>query len=323
MRFDEAGRGRLIGHDEEVPALGSFGEGFVWLHFNLIDGRIDKLIGEGCLGPQKLAASAFARDDHQRIVVEGEYVGGVVADLAPRPGDSVALKAAGRLHFVMGPRFLVSGRRQPVASPEAAREAAAEGESIAAPILLLETLVGYAIASISTGGAALSDELDAIEDNILDQALREDRRRLGPIRRDAVRLHRQLLGLRAVFHRLEEDGSAQDLPASEVATAARIAQRLDALDRDMTVVADRSRLLQEELSTRLAEQSNRQIYTLSILTALFLPPTLVTGIFGMNTKNLPFSEYENGSTIALIIALVSAAAAYAIIRLLVQRPRRD
>jgi zinc transporter len=91
----------------------------------------------------------------------------------------------------------------------------------------------------------------------------------------------------------------------------------------MTVVADRSRLLQEELSTRLAEQSNRQIYTLSILTALFLPPTLVTGIFGMNTKNLPFAEHENGSTIALMIALMSAAVAYAIIRLLVQRPRRD
>jgi zinc transporter len=270
-----------------------------------------------------VAEAAFSQDEHQRVAVDGAYVGGVVADLKRKPGNEAVADNVGRLHFVMGPNFLVSGRRQPVISPEAARAAATDGESIPAPILLLETLVGYAITTIAKGGTRLADELDDIEDRILDNPVRGDRRRLGPIRRDAVRLHRQLLGLRAVFHRLEDDGVTNGLPPEEIAAAARIAQRLDALDRDMVVVAERSRLFQEELAAQMAEQTNRQLYTLSILTALFLPPTLITGVFGMNTKGLPFAEAENGSILAIGLAFASAVAAYLLIRLLGIRPPRE
>lgn len=323
MRFDEAGRGHLLHADVDVSGLGAFGEGFVWLHFDLAYARLESLTVEGHLGSRRLAASAFGEDEHQRITVDGSYVGGVVADLSRGGGNDPVEDVGGRLHFVMGPRTLVSGRRQPVESPEATRAAAAEGERIASPILLLETLIGYVTASIAASGSKLSDELDIIEDHILDERVRGERRRLGPIRRDAVRLHRQLLGLRAVFHRLEEDGADHDLPAIAIATAARIAQRLDALDRDMNLAAERSRLLQDELSARLAEQSNRQLYTLSILTALVLPPTLVTGLFGINTKGLPFADSENGSYVVMGLALVSAVLAYAIIRILGIRAPRE
>lgn len=318
--FDAAGQAHPVPHGEEVPDPGAFGEGFLWLHFNLVDARIESLIAQGRLGPTRLAAAALGPDEHQRVVIEGEFVGGVVADLSP--GAESAINGA-RLHFVMGPRFLISGRRRPVRSPDAARAGAVEGEAIAAPVLLLETLVRHVIAAIATGGQSLGDELDLIEDHILEDRVRDDGRRLGPIRRDAVRLHRQLLGLRAVFHRLETDGAAQRLPATAVATAARIAQRLDSLDRDMVVLAERSRLLQDELSARVAEQSHRQLHTLSILTTLFLPPTLIAGIFGMNTKNLPLTDVEEGSIIAIGLCLASALVAYVVIRLLVIRSRRE
>ncbi|MGY2052090.1 transporter [Methylobacterium sp. JK268] len=322
MVFDETGRGRPVSRDEALPDLGSFGEGFLWLHLNLVDARIEGMIAEGRLGPPRLAAAAFARDEHQRIAVEGGFVGGVVADLV-RDREAAKPDPAGRLHFVMGPRFLVSGRRHPVVAPDATREAAQEGEPIQAPIRLLESLVGHVVTAIAQRGTALSEELDAIEDHIIDEAARDERRRIGPIRRDAVRLHRQLLGLRAVFHRFEQDGAVEGLADRELATASRIAQRLDSLDRDMVAMAERSRLLQEELSDRLAEETNRQLFTLSVLTALFLPPTLVTGFFGMNTKGLYLSDYEDGTTIALAIAAVSAVIVYLVIRFLgLKAPRR-
>ncbi|TGD96836.1 magnesium transporter CorA [Methylobacterium nonmethylotrophicum] len=316
MRFDAAGRGRLVAPGEDVPGLGRFGEGFVWLHVNLNDARVPGLVAEGRLGPPDLAAVAFASDPHQRVAVEDGQVGGVIADLS-RDADAPAAPerlpdATGRLHFVLGANYLVSGRRHPILGPDAVRDAVAEGRSLAGPVALLETLIGRVAAAIGARGTALSERLDGIEDHILDERIRDETRQLGPIRRDAVRLHRQLHGLRAVFHRLEEDG--EDLPEATREAAARIAQRLDALDRDMVVLADRSRLLQEELSGLLARQSNRQLHTLSVLTALFLPPTLVTGLFGMNTKGLPLAELEEGSTIAILIAALSAAAAFLLIR---------
>lgn len=323
MQFDETGIGRLLGHAEPVPMPGTFGEGFLWLHFNLNDGRVARLITDGTFGPKHLAEAAFSNDPHQRIEVEDRFVGGVVADLVRAFCPEANADAGGRLHFVMGQRFLISGRHHPILGPEATREAAAEGRNVSTPIVLLEILVGQVIASMTATGGRLADELDAIEDHILERRFRGDRRRLGPIRRDAVRLHRQLLGLRSVFHRLEASDESFELPTAAKKTAKRIAQRLDALDRDMVVLADRSRLLQEELAASLAEKSNRQLYTLSVLTALFLPPTLVTGLFGMNTTELPLAEHNHGSLIAIAIAAVSALGAFVLIRTLGIRAPRE
>lgn len=50
---------------------------------------------------------------------------------------------------------------------------------------------------------------------------------------------------------------------------------------------ERAKLLQEELASRLAESTGRNLYVLSILTAVLLPMTLITGIFGMNVAGLP------------------------------------
>ncbi|GJD44897.1 Zinc transport protein ZntB [Methylobacterium cerastii] len=323
MRFDETGCGHLVDHGEALSVPGSFGEAFTWLHFNLNDARLPAVINEGRLGPPRLATAAFASDPHQRLIVEAGHIGGVVADLVRETGESPRIDAGGRLHFVIGPRLLASGRRHPVLGPDLARDAAVEGRGILAPIQLLDVIVERVVTSMAETGARLADELDEIEDHILDERVRGERRRLGPIRRDAVRLHRQLLGLRAVFHRLETSGADEEVPDAAITAATRIAQRLDALDRDMVLLADRSRLMQEELSSYLAQASNRQLYMLSVLTALFLPPTLVTGLFGMNTKGLPLTENEAGSTVAIAIACLSAVVAYALIRVLGIRPPRD
>ncbi|KAB1071530.1 CorA family divalent cation transporter [Methylobacterium planeticum] len=323
MRFDESGVGHLVERGEDLPAPGRFGEGFVWLHFNLNDARLAELVANGRLGPPHLTTTAFASDPHQRLIVEEGHIGGVVADLVREAGEGAKVDAGGRLHFVMGPRLLASGRRHPVVGPDLARDAATEGRGILEPVQLLEVIVDHVVTAMAESGGRLADELDEIEDHILDERVRGERRRLGPIRRDAVRLHRQLLGLRAVFHRLETAAAVEQVPAASAAAAARIAQRLDALDRDMVMLADRSRLMQEELASYLGQASNRQLYTLSVLTALFLPPTLVTGLFGMNTKGLPLAENESGSSIAIAFAVASALAAFGLIRGLGIRPPRD
>ena len=58
-------------------------------------------------------------------------------------------------------------------------------------------------------------------------------------------------------------------------------------NRGIAELYERAKLLQEELASRLAENTGRNLYVLSILTAVLLPMTLVTGIFGMNVAGLP------------------------------------
>ena len=69
---------------------------------------------------------------------------------------------------------------------------------------------------------------------------------------------------------------------------------------------ERSRLLLDELDAKMMAVTNRRLFTLSILTACLLPPTLVTGFFGMNTKDMPFQNSDGGTWMAGVVALAPA-----------------
>ncbi|KQP88128.1 CorA family divalent cation transporter [Methylobacterium sp. Leaf117] len=314
MVFDAEGRGRLLETGGGLPA--PVADGFLWLHLDLVDARLDELIAAGRFGPPALAAATFARDGHQRVVIEGSDLGLVIADREREFGGRTADEPAGRLHCVLGERLLVSGRRHATAAAEAARDAVLAGRRVPAPAGLLELFVTSVAAALDACARRFSDDLDAIEDRMLDEDQPDDPKPLAPIRRQAVRQHRQLAGLSAVFHRLESETEEADdaLPVAVVSMAARVVQRLDSLHRDMLVLSERSRLLQDEIAGRTAAETNRQLFTLSILTALFLPPTLVTGVFGMNTKGLFLGDFENGSLVALVLCGLAALAVYGMIR---------
>jgi zinc transporter len=70
---------------------------------------------------------------------------------------------------------------------------------------------------------------------------------------------------------------------------------------------ERAKLLQEELASRLAENTSRNLYVLSILTAVLLPMTLVTGIFGMNVGGLPGLHDSSAFAWVMLAILASGA----------------
>ncbi len=47
---------------------------------------------------------------------------------------------------------------------------------------------------------------------------------------------------------------------------------------------------------------------------LLLPPTLSTGIFGMNTKGLPLTEVESGFLWAAALIVLSSVSAYFVMK---------
>jgi len=55
---------------------------------------------------------------------------------------------------------------------------------------------------------------------------------------------------------------------------------------------------------KIDEKMNRNIYYLTILSGIFLPMSLVTSFFGMNTGGLPLTDNENGTLYVVIISLI-------------------
>jgi Mg2+ and Co2+ transporter CorA len=91
-----------------------------------------------------------------------------------------------------------------------------------------------------------------------------------------------------------------------------------ALD-DITALSDRARSLQDELTTRLTQETNRRLYIVSVVTALFMPATFVTGFFGMNTGGLLWGgdEVPHGT---LFVSMLCGSAV--IITLLLLRAKK-
>jgi zinc transporter len=198
-------------------------------------------------------------------------------------------------------------------STEALRQALHDGKTLSAPAALLESLLEHMAGEIEAAKNGLSEGMDKVEDSVLADALRDERTTLGHLRRRTARLHRRLTALHTLFQRIDPR-SAAALSSTLHVAADRIAQRLAALDHDIHDLQQRGRQLQDEITAKLATVTNRHLHALSILTAVLLPPTLVTGIFGMNAKDLPLTDVDHGYLWALGICVISAGLTYLLLR---------
>ncbi len=279
-------------------------DGWLWFHLNLTDTRASRWLSTIDF-PPVAAQLLTSHDNHQQLHATGGCIYGVFSDLSReigKAGDEFA-----HLHFAMTERMLISGRYRPLAAAEVVRGMMEQGQcklpSVAA---LLEMIIEHVADTVDRLADNIASQLDKIEDGL--RSSQDDvRQDLNRLRRTAVKVHRQLSGLRTLFHRLEREGTENLKPALRLA-ASKLAQRLDALDHDVIEIRDRARLLQEEIAAAVAERSNRSLAILTIITTIILPPTLITGVFGMNTKGLPLTEDPDGFFIAVGLMTVSVAA---------------
>lgn len=297
--------------DADIAAPGP-GE-WLWLHFNLADMRTPAWLAATSLVPKPAVERLLSKDDTQQLVALGNCIAGVVFDLVHDFDRTI--DEFGHFRFVLTERLLITGRRRALTSIEAVRQRIETGHRFASPTDLLTAIIDQIAATIDLIVEELAGEIDLIEDTILKEGVRDDRVRLGSARLTSVRIHRRLNGLRGVFRRLSANPS-DGLAVSLHAAAGPLTQRLDELDHDVVELRDRARLLQEELSARVAEQTNRHLRLLSIVTALFLPPALIAGLFGMNLAAMPFAASPIGFWWAIGLTAASSGLTLIGLRLL-------
>ncbi len=75
---------------------------------------------------------------------------------------------------------------------------------------------------------------------------------------------------------------------------------------DLDAARERAAVTQEELVSRLSEQTNNRMYVLSIVAAIFLPLGFLTGLLGINVGGIPGAEYKAAFTIfcMFLVAIV-------------------
>jgi magnesium transporter len=135
----------------------------------------------------------------------------------------------------------------------------------------------------------LSDALDDIEDAVLHRAERRDLAHIFRLKKTLVILRRILSPQRDVFAMLSKRGHE----LVKDATSLYFRDVYDHLTRIYESIDTARDLLGNALDAYLsmvAQRTNEVMKRLTILSAVFLPLTFVTGFFGQNFTGMPFGD---------------------------------
>lgn len=163
----------------------------------------------------------------------------------------------------------------------------------------------------------INETVDDIDDTLtrLEEQINEDvgsvsRIELALMRRQSAAIRRYLAPQRAALEALNRNKNLlTDAQAFEIREQT---DRMTRYVEDLDLARERAMVLQEEMRNQIAEQQGQRMYVLSMVTAIFLPLSFLTGVFGMNVAGLPGLEYPGAfimlSSGMLIIAILGLIA---------------
>jgi zinc transporter len=197
-------------------------------------------------------------------------------------------------------RLLVTARLKPLRSVESLRESVQRGDPFRSPADLLTSLLRDQAELLVKIVRLTSIDTDKIEDRFLSLRSPASRSDLAAMRRVLVRLQRLLAPEPGSIFRLLAR-PPQWLKLHDVQDLRDATEEFSLVLGDLSGLVERIKLLQEEIATRMDEQSNRTLFTLTLVTVLALPINIVAGIFGMNVGGIPFAENKHGFELMVVI----------------------
>lgn len=160
---------------------------------------------------------------------------------------------------------------------------------------LLDTLVDRQFALVEH----LSDEAERLEDMILGKAARTRALyAIHELKRQLTEVRRKVWPLRELVHALQRN-------PGNLLTAETVLYLRDIYDHTVHVI-DSLEALREQLASLLdiylstvSNRVNREVRMLTVIATIFMPATLVAGIFGMNFEQMPLLGSPHGFAFAI------------------------
>jgi zinc transporter len=277
-----------------------------WLHLNLSDTRATRWLAERSHLPAAAQTVLLGADPRVHSQPMGGGFACVLGDVHHDfRGDP---ESVGVLRLYVDAQRMVTARRHPLKSSDLLRRQLGAGTADASsPIQVFEQYVRCLAETFASEVAHLGDETDGLEDRILAGDYHAQGAALGRIRRTLVRLRRLLNADRSALAALLAR-PLEILTADALVRLRPAVERLDGVAQDLELVQERARLLQEEIAGRVGEETNRNLFWLSIVTTVLLPITLITGVFGMNVGGLPLLTHRHGFWWIMVMIIFAVTA---------------
>lgn len=274
---------------------------FVWLHFDLTDASAMPWMQQNLGLPPEYFEALRQGSRSTRIEMADDTLIAVVNDVAYDfsfdPSDIATL------WLDVTQRLVVSARIHPLRSIDRLREAVKRGDRFGSTVDLLNHLMRDQGDVLTRIVREATIRVDSIEDRLLSGRLAQQRTELGKIRRLLVRLQRLLAPEPGALFRLLRQPppwtAGHDLDEMRQST-----EEFSLVLRDLAALQERIKLLQEEMAAQVGEQTNRSLFTLTMVTVLALPINITAGFFGMNVGGIPLGDAPHGFFVIVVLVAV-------------------
>ncbi|MFD1341851.1 CorA family divalent cation transporter [Litorisediminicola beolgyonensis] len=306
--FDIAPRGRASAADLGAPLPE---QGYRWLHLDLGDAGVEDWLYDTL--PER-AAEALARAETRPRAAPHD--GGIIFVLRglnlnedSDPEDMVSLRGWAT------DRLVVTTRRRKVFAADALRREAERGHAPETAGMFLAALAENFTDRIEANGVALEDRVDDLEELLFVDDQADKAEDLPELRRGAIRLGRFLKPQAAAIHALA-DPRMPVIDADAREDLAEIADRAQRAVEELDAVRDRLAALADHLEGRRDMRLSRNSYALSVVAAIFLPMSFLTGLFGVNVAGMPGTQVGWAFAALCGVSALTGVAVWALMRIL-------
>ena len=296
--LDEAGLASRAGADKPI-----------WVHLSARSAEARRwLTNDAELPDETLIDALLAEDTRPRMQTREDGVllvlRGVNLNDNAEPEDMVSIRI-----WVESHRF-ISVQLRTLAGVEDMRQRIESGVGPTDIGDLLTTFIEGSIVRMSPIMGDLADGIDELEDRILQMELSGIREKIVSTRRQAIIFNRFLAPQRDIVQRLTE----ASIPWLDEDNVLRLQEAQNDITRfveDLQALRERSHSVQEEVANILTEKLNRNTYIFSLIAAIFLPLSFLTGLLGINVPGIPGADDPEaflvfcGILIAVVVAQVA------------------
>lgn len=296
MLLDGKGGGTSI----DWPALATWrpGDGLVWAHFDISSDGSGHWLEEGAGLEPPIAAALLAEDTRPRSAPSGNgllvILRGVNLNPGAEPDDMVSVRVW------LEHERIFSVRRRPLRVSGELRSAVEAGQGPCSAGDFLCRLVEQLADRIGESVEELDEHLDALEEADAGENMMEVRAQLSDLRRQTAQLRRFLAPQRDALERLVRQPDPILAEADNLALREQ-ADRVQRFIEDLDLIRERELVAQEEFLSRMAYQQNERIYVLSVVAAIFLPLSFLTGLMGMNVGGMPGADSRFGFAVTTLL----------------------
>ena len=275
--------------------------GVLWLHLNRTKEDAEHYIRRDAGLDEVVADALLAPDTRPRVVPQGRglivNLRGVNFNPGADPEDMISLRA-----WIEKRRIITTRARRLMATRDV-EERFARGTGPKDEIDCLFELAQALLVRVGHVVEELSDDVDALEDQVVSGDMSKVRESLSHARKRAIAIRRHLAPQREALARLQGERHEM-LDAIDAVHFRELADETTRYIEELDSVRERASVVQDEVLNRLTERQNRNSYVLTVVAAIMLPLSFITSLFGVSVGGIPFAGDPNAFWVLLAILAV-------------------